>query len=70
MPPDGLDTRLKNYRPGEKATLLVARRERLTRLPVTFGEKVKGRWKLEPLPTATAEQKSHLDAWLHGAAKS
>jgi len=70
VPPDGLDTRLKNYRPGEKATLLVARRERLTRLPVTFGEKVKGRWKLEPLPTATAEQKAHLDAWLQGAPKS
>ncbi|HEV7784449.1 MAG TPA: PDZ domain-containing protein, partial [Thermoanaerobaculia bacterium] len=44
VPPDGLDARLKNYRPGEKATLLVARRDRLTRLPVTFGEKIKGRW--------------------------
>jgi predicted metalloprotease with PDZ domain len=64
VPPDGLDARLKNYRPGEKATLLVARRDRLTRLPVTFGEKIKGRWKLEPLPTATGEQKAHLDAWL------
>jgi predicted metalloprotease with PDZ domain len=70
VPPDGLDARLKNYRPGEKATLLVARRERLTRLPVTFGEKIKGRWKLEPLPTATAEQKAHLDALLGGGAKS
>jgi len=70
VPPDGLDTRLKNYRPGEKSTLLVARRERLTRLPITFGEKIKGRWKLEPLPTATAEQKAHLDAWLQGTPKS
>ncbi|HSS48706.1 MAG TPA: PDZ domain-containing protein, partial [Thermoanaerobaculia bacterium] len=69
VPPDGLDARLKNYRPGEKATLLVARRDRLTRLPVTFGEKIKGRWKLEPLPTATAEQQEHLDALLHGSAK-
>lgn len=64
VPPDGLEARLKNYRPGEKATLLVARRERLTRLPVTFGEKIKGRWKLEPLSTATDEQKAHLDALL------
>ncbi len=70
VPPDGLDARLKNYRPGEKATLLVARRERLTPLSVTFGEKVKGRWKLEPLPTATEKQKAHLDALLRGAAKS
>jgi predicted metalloprotease with PDZ domain len=64
VPPDGLETRLKNYRPKEKTTLLVARRERLTRLPVTFGEKPRPRWKLEPLPNATAEQKAHLDAWL------
>lgn len=70
VPPDGLDARLKNYRPGEKAVLLVARRDRLTRLPVTFGEKIKGRWKLEPLPTATDEQKAHLDAWLGPTPKS
>jgi predicted metalloprotease with PDZ domain len=64
VPPDGLEARLKQYRPKEKTTLLVARRERLTRLPVTFGEKPRPRWKLEPLPNATAEQKAHLDAWL------
>ena len=64
--PDGLEGRLKNYRPGEKATLLVARRERLTRLPVTFGEKPRPRWKLEVLPNATGEQKAHLAAWLEG----
>jgi predicted metalloprotease with PDZ domain len=64
VPPDGLEARLKNYRPKEKTTLLVARRDRLTWLPVTFGEKPKPRWKLEPLPNATAEQKAHLDAWL------
>jgi predicted metalloprotease with PDZ domain len=64
VPPDGLEARLKNYRPKEKTTLLVARRERLTWLPITFGEKPKPRWKLEPLPNATAEQKAHLDAWL------
>ncbi|HEX3557512.1 MAG TPA: hypothetical protein VIA62_30155 [Thermoanaerobaculia bacterium] len=45
----------------------MARRERLTRLPVTFGEKPKPKWKLEPLPDATAEQKAHLDAWLQAA---
>lgn len=63
---DGLEGRLKYYRPGEKATLLVARRERLTRLPVTFGEKPKEHWTLEARPDATPEQKARLAAWLEG----
>ena len=67
VPPDGIENRLKSYRPGEKATLLVARRERLTRLPVTFGEKPKLRWKLEARPDATSEQKARLAAWLADA---
>ena len=66
VPPEGLEGRLKLYRPGEQATLLVARRDRLARLPVTFGEKPRPRWKLEALPTATEEQKAHLAAWLDG----
>ncbi|HEY3492319.1 MAG TPA: PDZ domain-containing protein, partial [Solirubrobacterales bacterium] len=37
VPPDGWKERLKAYRPGQKETLLVARRERLMRLPVVFG---------------------------------
>jgi len=64
IPPEGLETRLKYYRPGEKVELLVARRDRLTRLPVTFGRKPAARWTLEVLPNATAEQKAHLAAWL------
>ncbi len=66
VPPESWAERLKAYRPGERAALLVARRERLTRLPVTFGEKPARRWKLEPDPKATAEQKAHLAAWLRG----
>ncbi|HKV11476.1 MAG TPA: PDZ domain-containing protein [Thermoanaerobaculia bacterium] len=66
IPPEGLDDRLKAYRPGEKATLLVARRDRLVQLPVTFGEKPKNLWKLEPIPTATPEQQARLTAWLSG----
>ena len=34
---DGLATRLEQYRPSDKVTLLVARRDRLTRIPVTLG---------------------------------
>jgi predicted metalloprotease with PDZ domain len=64
VPPEGLAERLEAYRPGEEVSLLVARRERLLRLPLTFGEEPEKRWKLEPDPEATAEQKARLDAWL------
>ena len=65
VPPDGLEDRLEGYRPGETSTLLVARRERLTRLPVTFA---RSRAALEAgaRPDATPEQKAHLAAWLGG----
>ncbi len=64
VPPEGLADRLKAYRPGDRETLLVARRGRLVRLPVTFGEKPRLRWRLEVSPQATPEQKAHLEAWL------
>jgi predicted metalloprotease with PDZ domain len=60
VPPTALKERLEAYRPGEAATMLVARRERLTRLPVTFGTKPVRRWKLEVDPQATAQQQAHL----------
>ncbi|HEY0514672.1 MAG TPA: PDZ domain-containing protein [Thermoanaerobaculia bacterium] len=66
VPPEGLEGRLKLYRPGEKVSLLVARRDRLTRLPVTIGQKPRPRWTLEILPNASPEQKAHLAAWLDG----
>ncbi|HEX3130240.1 MAG TPA: PDZ domain-containing protein, partial [Thermoanaerobaculia bacterium] len=66
VPPEGWNERLKAYRPGQKETLLVARRERLMRLPVVFGEKPRLRWKLEPDPAATPEQRAHLEDWLRG----
>lgn len=64
---DGLENRLKSYRPQEKAEILVARRDRLTRLSVTFGEKPRPRWRLEAHPNATKDQKARLEAWLAGA---
>jgi predicted metalloprotease with PDZ domain len=69
VPPEGLDKRLEAYRPGEKVSLLVARREHLLRLPVTFGEKPRATWKLEVDPKATAEQKARLEEWLRGTAE-
>lgn len=64
VPPEGLGDRLKAYRPGDRESLLIARRGQLLRLPVVFGDKPAERWHLEVSPTATAEQKAHLEAWL------
>jgi predicted metalloprotease with PDZ domain len=67
VPPDGWKDRLKAYRPGQKDSLLVARRERLVRLPVVFGEEPRLVWKLEPDPEATVEQRARLEDWLRGS---
>ena len=67
IPPESWKDRLKAYRPGQEATLLIARRERILHLPVTFGEEPRLKWKLEPDPAATAEQRAHLEAWTRPA---
>ncbi len=65
---DLLAARLDNYRPGDHVTILVARRDKLTQLELTFGEQPGG-WQLELRPDASAAQKRHLDDWLGKAAK-
>ncbi len=67
VPADGWEERLEAYRPGQKETILLARRERLTQLPVVFGEKPGLPWKLEVDPEATPEQLGRLEDWLRGA---
>jgi len=67
--PEGWKERLKAYPPGKKDSLLVARRDRLIRLPVTFGEEPRLAWRLEEDPRATLEQQAHLEAWLRSALK-
>ena len=61
--PDQLASRLENYQPGDKVSILVARRDQLTRIPLTLTEESK-RWQLEILPGATSSQKQHLEKWL------
>jgi len=61
---DGLVGRLDQYRPGEKVSVLVARRDRLMRLDVTLGAEPGRRWRLEPVADATDEQKKRLSAWI------
>ena len=63
---DGLAARLGQYKPGDKISVTVARRDRLMKLDVTLGPEPGRTWRLEPLPTATAEQTARLNALITG----
>ena len=45
---DRLENRLEQYKAGDKVTFLVARREQLVRIPVTFVTEPQRAWRLEP----------------------
>jgi predicted metalloprotease with PDZ domain len=60
---DQISQRLENYRPGDKVSILVSRRDRLERIPLTLGEEPK-KWELEIRPDATDAQRQNLNAWL------
>jgi predicted metalloprotease with PDZ domain len=62
---DRLDNRLEQYKPGDKVTLLVARREQLLRLDVTFGTEPPRSWRLEVNPSASDAQQSGRGRWLN-----
>jgi predicted metalloprotease with PDZ domain len=61
---DRLDNRLEHYRPGDRVALLVARREQLVRLDLTFGSEPPRAWRLEVHPTAQEGQQSTRQKWL------
>jgi predicted metalloprotease with PDZ domain len=63
---DGLASRLAQYRPGDKVTMLVARRDRLMTIAVTLGADPGRPWRLEPAPNATDEQRARLEALMNG----
>ena len=63
---DGLATRLGQYKPGDKVTVTVARRDRLMKLDLTLGPEPGSAWRLEPLPSATAEQSARLNTLITG----
>ncbi|HWN67072.1 MAG TPA: PDZ domain-containing protein, partial [Haliangium sp.] len=67
VPAAGLDELLRYYAPGAEVTVLVARRGRLRRVPVTLGEKPTARWRLELAPGATRQQIEQRTRWLTGA---
>jgi predicted metalloprotease with PDZ domain len=62
--PEALATRLGFYKPGDKVTLLIARRDKLERIEVMLGNDQPATFQLEAKPDATPQQKEHLDAWL------
>jgi predicted metalloprotease with PDZ domain len=62
--PAQLNQMLDDFRPGQKASVLVSRRGELMRLDVTFGREPANAWRLEVVPDAAAEQQAHLGAWL------
>lgn len=63
---DGLNARLDQYKPGDKVSVLVARRDRLMKLDVTLGSEPPRSWRLEPVPNATPEQTARLTALMGG----
>ena len=63
---DRLENRLDQYKSGDNVSFLVARREQLVRIPVTFGTEPPKGWRLEASPPATDTQRQLLDAWLRG----
>jgi predicted metalloprotease with PDZ domain len=63
---DGLAARLDQYKPGDKVSVTVARRDRLMKIDLTLGADPGRPWRLEPLPTATAEQKARLASYMEG----
>jgi predicted metalloprotease with PDZ domain len=63
---DRLPARLDQYKPGDKVTLLVARREQLNRFPLTLGAEPPRQWRLEIEASASEMQQRQRDRWLGG----
>ena len=64
--PGQLDTALERLRPGDQVSILVARRDILTRIPVTLGERPEATWKLEIDTGAGQQAVRNRNRWLTG----
>ena len=62
--PEQWERRMLQYPPSRTATVLVARRDALVRLPVTFGTEPGSGWWLRPRPNLTPAQQGAVRAWL------
>ena len=65
---DQFAARLNLYKPGDKLTLLVARRDQIRRIDVTLGAEPPRQWRLETMPGATPAQTQNRSRWLQQAA--
>ncbi|MGH9254403.1 MAG: M61 family metallopeptidase [Vicinamibacterales bacterium] len=65
---DQLNARLDQYQPGDKVTLLVARRDQLLRLDVEFAAEPPRQWRLETDAGASGPQQQQRARWLQPAA--
>ncbi|WP_291981358.1 M61 family metallopeptidase [Luteitalea sp.] len=63
---DQWERRLEQYPPTTAATLLVARRDQLMKIEVTFGQEPGNAWRLAPRVAPTAAQTATRTAWLGG----
>lgn len=63
IPPGKLADRLKRYRAGETASLLIARRGQLIRLPITFKANPRTSWTIEIDPKASKAQIARRARW-------
>jgi predicted metalloprotease with PDZ domain len=62
--PDQLARRLDDYKPGERVMVLIARQDRLVRVPVTLASEPPHRWTIEVDPGAGATPRSRRESWL------
>jgi len=61
---DQLARRLDDFEPGDRVTVLIARRDQLERVPVTLVSEPSHQWEIEIDPAASTTQRSRLDAWI------
>jgi len=62
--PETWRDRMEQYRPGDKVSVLIARRDRLTRLDATFAPEPPKRYALEIDPKADPAAQARRKAWL------
>ncbi|HEV8658793.1 MAG TPA: PDZ domain-containing protein [Thermoanaerobaculia bacterium] len=65
VPPEGLDTRLEQYKAGDAASIVVVRRGHLRTLPLKFATEPENVWKLHAIEKSTPDQTQHFNRWLH-----
>jgi predicted metalloprotease with PDZ domain len=62
--PDQWLQRMEQYRPCERVTILIARRERIMPLEAQLSRDRGNQYQLEPHPDAPPDRKKNLELWL------